>query len=118
MARFPDPRVRLRWVRLLERFEKSNLTVSDLCQMHHVSVASLYKWRKRLAGELVVAVEDVVAEETTTEGAAFVPVHVVTGRDDLISSVVRFPGGISIEIDPRNFGVLVAVTGRLADELM
>lgn len=116
MARFPDPRVRLRWVRLLERFEKSNLTVSQFCQMHHVSVASLYKWRKRLTEESVVAVKDVAAERATTESAAFVPVHVVAGRDDLMSSVVRLPGGISIEMDPRNLDALLALTERLVGE--
>ena len=116
MARFPDPRVRLRWVRLVERFEKSNLTVSEFCQMHHVSAASLYKWRKRLTGESVVAAQGVVAEETTTESAAFVPVHVVTERDDLMSSVVRLPGGISIEVDPRNLDALLALTERLVGE--
>jgi hypothetical protein len=47
-SRQPDHATRQRWQQRLERFLRSELTVSAFCEREGVSTASFYTWRRRL----------------------------------------------------------------------
>lgn len=48
MARLSDPRLALQWQERLQRFERSELTVAQFCQLEGYSVAAFYQWRRKL----------------------------------------------------------------------
>ena len=41
MARLPDPAVRERWLRLIQRQQQSKLTIADFCNSQDVSIAQI-----------------------------------------------------------------------------
>lgn len=48
MARLSDPQLALQWQERLQRFERSELTVAQFCQLEGYSVAAFYQWRRKL----------------------------------------------------------------------
>lgn len=48
MARSPDPQLAQRWRARLDRFEQSQLTVADFCELEGYSTTSFYQWRRKL----------------------------------------------------------------------
>lgn len=51
VSRPPSPELARQWHDRLRRFELSQLTVADFCQLEGYSVASFYKWRRRITDE-------------------------------------------------------------------
>lgn len=89
MPRFANPHVALQWRERLDRFDQSELTIADFCQLEGYSTASFYLWRRKLrAGEL-------------PDAPAFVPVDL--DSSDLPSGVqqrieIDLPGGAIVKV--------------------
>jgi len=49
MSRFPNPRLAQQWRERLDRFDDSELTIAEFCELEGYSQASFYQWRRRLA---------------------------------------------------------------------
>jgi len=62
MSRFPDPRLARDWHERLDRFECSDLTIAEFCEVEGYSTASFYRWRRKLQ------------EPSQLEGPAFIPI--------------------------------------------
>ena len=48
MALHPDASKQTRWLDLVRRWQRSQLTVRQFCQRHQLSEASFYSWRRVL----------------------------------------------------------------------
>ena len=48
MAQRPDAAKQERWLELIRRWQRSQSTVREFCQRHHVSEASFFAWRRVL----------------------------------------------------------------------
>ncbi len=100
MARLPDPATRQRWQRLIRLYDDAECSIADFCDLHEVSSASFYAWRRRLAahaqndGFLKVEVADLKPASD----------HAVT---------VHFGCGSRLEIDSRDTATLLHVVDRL-----
>lgn len=79
MSRSADPQLARCWQERLDRFEHSDLTISEFCQMEGYSTASFYQWRRKLQGG------------SLRGGPAFIPV-------DPASTVVESHSGSRTEI--------------------
>jgi hypothetical protein len=56
MARLPNPQLAQQWRERLERFDHSELTIAEFCELEGYSTASFYQWRRRLrSAELQIA---------------------------------------------------------------
>ncbi|WP_353620952.1 IS66 family insertion sequence element accessory protein TnpA [Rhodopirellula sp. JC639] len=51
MARLPDPNAHVRWSRLIQQHEQSDLTIADFCSLHGFSTASFYHWRRKIRSQ-------------------------------------------------------------------
>ena len=89
MARLSDPQLALQWQERLQRFERSELTVAQFCQLEGYSVAAFYQWRRRLdAGQ-------------ACETPSFIPVSL--SPCDLLDRcdqriAIELPGGATVRI--------------------
>ena len=89
MTRFPNLQLALQWRGRLDRFDQSELTIAEFCELEGYSTASFYQWRRKLrAGEL-------------PDAPAFVPVDLDTV--DLPSGVqqrieIDLPGGAIVKV--------------------
>lgn len=89
MAQFPNPQLAQQWRKRLERFDLSDLTIADFCQLEGYSAASFYQWRRRLT--------DVEQPNVPT----FVPVDLPTRdlQQPVPGSIeVILPGGARIHL--------------------
>ena len=90
------------WRDLMDRWKGSGQTVAAFCASHHVSQATFYSWRKRLAA---------AGPDTTTPAPTFAPVRVVP---DPTAEVV-LPTGLVLRVpvssDPAAVARLVAALG-------
>ncbi len=48
MAQRPDASKQTRWLDLVQRQQRSQLTIREFCERHHVSEASFFSWRRVL----------------------------------------------------------------------
>jgi transposase-like protein len=48
MAQRPDFAKQERWLELIRRWQRSQITVREFCERHHVSEASFFSWRRVL----------------------------------------------------------------------
>ena len=48
MAQRPDASKQTRWLDLIQRWQRSQLTIREFCECHHVSEASFFSWRRVL----------------------------------------------------------------------
>lgn len=48
MAQRPDASKQTRWLDLVQRWQRSQLSVREFCERHHVSEASFFSWRRVL----------------------------------------------------------------------
>jgi transposase-like protein len=48
MALHRDASKQSRWLDLIQRWQRSQLTIREFCQQHHVSEASFFSWRRTL----------------------------------------------------------------------
>src|SRR5262245_42876504 len=67
VGRRPDPALPALWQQRLLRFERSGLSLSDLCDREGVSTPSFYAWRRRLRS----------APPTSAGGPRFLPIQVL-----------------------------------------
>ena len=90
MGRSASVSRRLQWQKRVGRFARSKMTVAEFCRGEHVSVASFYQWRRRLA-------ETATAEEANMKKSArptFIPVQVTTAAN----LQVVFPNGTRLTL--------------------
>lgn len=101
MARLPDPAVHKRWTRLIQQHEQSGLTIAEFCQLHEVSTASFYQWRRKTRNQ-------------SDPRGEFLAVEVSESRSSARDVRVNFPCGTQIEIDADDTQSLLLVVDRLA----
>lgn len=89
MPRLPDPELLTAWQERLARFEHSELTVAEFCEVENVSVASFYQWRRRLEGQA----GSVSAKRRG--GGEFIAVRL---RSAPQTARLSLPGGATIEL--------------------
>lgn len=111
MPRLRDPELVAAWRARLARFEHSQLTVAEFCEVENISVASFYQWRRKLEA----------SQCTKPESAGeFIAVR-LSGVPQ--AALLSLPGGATIElpecIGPARLRQLIAavvdVTSRLCD---
>ena len=104
-----DPRKEQHWRRLLERWQRSGLSVRAFCRRHRLAEPTFYTWRRTL-GE----------GDRTTNGSqgpgavTFLPVHVKNDHTDQPPSLELVLGGgrqvrIPPGFDPATLRALLAV---------
>ena len=86
------------WEERFWRFANSQMSVSSFCDVAEVSVASFYRWRKKLAGDLQVS------EAESSVSPTFQRVK-VTSLDSSVAmdastraTKIRIAGGVEIEL--------------------
>jgi hypothetical protein len=93
------------WRDLIDRWKASGQSVAAFCAGHHVSQATFYSWRKRLAAR---------ARRTTGTAPAFAPVRVVPDP----TAEVILPNGLILRVpaatEPAAVARLVAALGGAA----
>ena len=73
MAQRPDASKQTRWLDLVQRWHRSQLTVREFCERHHVSEASFFSWRRVLRQRgLLNEAADPKATKATPPSSAFV----------------------------------------------
>lgn len=96
-------RTRSQWQRLVEGWERSDLTQAAYCRGKGISVASLLRWKRLLADD------DRCAPEHIPEYApspSFFPVRLVERVDHAAGAdlTVVLPDGVRIEVGPQCSG--------------
>lgn len=96
-------RSRIQWQRLVEGWERSELTQAAYCHRKGISVGSLQRWKRLLADEDGSAPEHISEQTPST---TFLPVRLVERADhpggaDL---TVVLPDGVRIEVGPQCSG--------------
>lgn len=91
MARLPDPQLARQWRQRLDRFEHSDLTVAEFCEVEGYSTASFYQWRRKLC------------DGKSPGDPAFIPVQF--GAGELLCEARRgfeidLPGGATVKVPP------------------
>ena len=90
------------WMRRIQRFSRSRLTVAEFCEREDVSVAAFYQWRRRL-----VALGQPPAAAAQAQARGSLPAQVVSGAPEgfvpvrvLQSSAieVRLPNGVTLTL--------------------
>ncbi len=94
MPRTPSPSLRALWRTRLAQFDQCDLTVQEFCDRQHVSVASFYHWRRKLAED---AVEASAPQSPGSAQPKFVPVILSSMAAD-VSATLRLPGGAAIDL--------------------
>jgi hypothetical protein len=103
MAGDIDARKRSQWRARLQRYERSDQTVSEFCLDEGVSTASFYHWRKRLT-------EHKSNEAVGGKPAGFAEVRVIGSA----VVTVRLAGGTRLEIPVGDVRVLQTIIDTLA----
>lgn len=96
-------RSRRQWQRLVEDWERSELTQAAYCHQKGITVGSLQRWKRLLADEDGSASEHIPEQTPST---TFLPVRLVehvdhAGGADL---TVVLPDGVRIEVGPQCSG--------------
>ncbi|GDY11091.1 hypothetical protein LBMAG52_45790 [Planctomycetia bacterium] len=96
------------WLRRIQRFSQSRLTVAEFCDRERVSVAAFYQWRRKL----VTLVNPPHATARAQDGLplppssgapnGFVPVRVLSSS----TIEVRFPNGVVLILPAGDLEVL------------
>lgn len=89
MTRFPNPQCALQWRERLGRFDQSELTVAEFCELEGYSTGSFYQWRRKLR------------TDELSEAPTFVPVDI--GSSHLACGVhrrveIQLPGGAVVKV--------------------
>lgn len=105
MARGMDRNKLAAWRRRLARHAKSGLTAAEFCRRERVSISLWKYWRRRLerAASPVPCVQPLSAE-------SFRPVEIIPRR----SVLVRFPGGVTLEIPDDRVDLVRVAIDRMA----
>jgi hypothetical protein len=101
MPRQASAAKRQQWAKRLERFDRSQLTVSQFCKNEGVSVPAFYHWRRQLGG---ARQPRLLRRERrpATDGAlapGFKPLW-LTAAGQPTAATIRLPGGIVVELGP------------------
>jgi hypothetical protein len=103
MPRLSDPELVAVWEARLERFEHSQLTVAEFCEVEDVSVASFYQWRRKLEQP------HSPVSASRRGGGEFIAVRLGSASQ---TARLSLPGGATIEltrgIDPAHLRELIA----------
>lgn len=96
------------WLRRIQRFSQSGLTVAEFCDREQVSVAAFYQWRRKLV-TLANPPQATAREQdglplSPSSGSpnGFVPVRVLPSS----TIEVRFPNGVVLTLPARDLDVL------------
>lgn len=107
MPRSSDPRKLALWRKRFERFSRGQLAVERFCAREHVSVASFYYWREKVA-----TCERPRPDRPHAQApGVFQPVTVV-GAAPLIR--IALPCGTRIEVETANLEVVRTVVGAVS----
>ena len=86
MAQRPDGAKQERWLELVRRWQRSQITVCEFCRRHQISEASFYSWRRVLRERGLL--DEPMGAKTSTDALAFVE----------LSTAVAEPTGGPIEL--------------------
>jgi hypothetical protein len=70
MAQRPDAAKQSRWLELIRRWQRSQSTVREFCQCHHVSEASFFSWRRVLCERGLL--DEPTPSKSSAKASAFV----------------------------------------------
>lgn len=89
MTRLPNPQLARQWRERFERFDQSELTVAEFCELEGYSTGSFYQWRRKLDAE------------EPCEPPSFIPVSL--GSNDLEDRSdrrieIELPGGATVRL--------------------
>ena len=70
MAQRPDAAKQSRWLELILRWQRSQITVREFCRRHQISEASFYSWRRVLRERGLL--DEPMPSKTPGEAPAFV----------------------------------------------
>jgi transposase-like protein len=70
MAQRPDSAKQGRWLELIRRWQRSQLTVREFCLRHQVNEASFFSWRRVLRERGLL--DETTPSKTSAEAPAFV----------------------------------------------
>ena len=70
MAQRPDAAKQGRWLELIQRWQRSQITVREFCRRHQFSEASFFSWRRVLRERGLL--DEPLASKTPAEAPAFV----------------------------------------------
>ena len=93
------------WLRRMQRFSQSRLTVAEFCDREQVSVAAFYQWRRKF-------VTLVNQSETTAQAQGGHPAQVSSGSPNGFVPV-RVLSSLTIEVRLHNGVVLTLPAGDL-----
>jgi transposase-like protein len=74
MAQSPDAGKQRHWLDLVQRWQRTKLTVREFCERHQLSEASFYAWRRVLRERGLL--QDPPTESATSSNPAFVKLTV------------------------------------------
>lgn len=97
------------WRERLRRFDRSDLTVLEFCDLENVSTSNFYSWRRRLALEPMPGRQPA----RSAERPLFVPVSVRS----MAGVQIELPGGAIVRIPPAADEGLLRCCIRAAAEL-
>lgn len=91
MVRLPDPQLARQWRQRLDRFEHSDLTVAEFCEVEGYSTASFYQWRRKLC------------DGKSPGDPAFIPVQLDISElscEARRGFEIDLPGGATVKVPP------------------
>jgi transposase len=74
MARIPDLGAQQRWLELVRRWQRSQLSVRTFCARHGLQEASFYAWRRLLRQRGLITEASPPARKSPSAPTLFVPV--------------------------------------------
>jgi len=85
MAQSPNTGKQRHWLELVQRWQRSKLTVREFCEHHQISEANFYAWRRVLRERGLI--QDPPTESATSSTPAFVKLTMAT--DSAAASAVE-----------------------------
>lgn len=107
------------WKERFWRFERSEMSVISFCDVEEVSVASFYRWRKKLAGDLGTSAEASVSPTFQRVEVRSLDSNVVTDSSRR-TTTIRIGGRVEIELgtDVDFEAVLAGILRLVVDPIM
>jgi transposase-like protein len=85
MAQRPDTAKQSRWLELIRRWQRSQTTIREFCELHHVNEASFFSWR-RVLRERGLLDEPTMPSKNSAAAPAFVKLTTV-GAESTVSPI-------------------------------
>ena len=126
MARRADPELRARWRGLIEAWSLSSLTVVAFCNVHGISTAAFYSWRRKLmAADYESGDRAAEPNQDAAQSGSFLPVELTTTEvgdpseadTQTGSAMVRIvlPSEIRIEVPASDRALVLSVISALIE---